>query len=395
MSDSHQPLIILGASTRAAAFSALRAGLQPWCADLFADLDLQARCPVERRNNQYPHGLALAPMPPGPWIYTGALENWPDVIAAWQEQRPLWGVRSECLEWVRDPIRLARICRNGGLPTPRTQSWSPEVDGRRWLVKVRRSAGGAGVREWGPNDDHDVLVRRHLYWQEYVDGSPVAALYAATGEDVVLLGLTRQLIGLPWLHARGFQYCGSIGPLAPPPELRSELVALGRLLGRRCSLAGLFGVDGILAKEHFWPVEVNPRYTASVEVLEYATGLHALAWHRRAFDRHAPKPPEPASGVGFVGKAILFAPKDLVFPEQGPWLSELRSPTALHLAPDFADIPAPGEVIPRGRPILSFFVHKAKLVSCEDALQAIADDLTRRLFPPASFGSQGFRELPA
>jgi len=32
-------VLIVGASARAAAFSALRAGLRPWCADLFADLD--------------------------------------------------------------------------------------------------------------------------------------------------------------------------------------------------------------------------------------------------------------------------------------------------------------------------------------------------------------------
>src|SRR5262245_61077027 len=45
---SGQRLMIFGASARAAAFSALRAGLEPWCADLFADRDLQARCSVAR-----------------------------------------------------------------------------------------------------------------------------------------------------------------------------------------------------------------------------------------------------------------------------------------------------------------------------------------------------------
>ena len=47
-----QNLLILGASTRAAAFSALRAGLAPRCADFFADRDLAATCPVERVDSQ-------------------------------------------------------------------------------------------------------------------------------------------------------------------------------------------------------------------------------------------------------------------------------------------------------------------------------------------------------
>ena len=44
MTNEH--LLLFGASVRAAAFSALRAGLRPWCADLFGDADLQARCPA-------------------------------------------------------------------------------------------------------------------------------------------------------------------------------------------------------------------------------------------------------------------------------------------------------------------------------------------------------------
>ena len=43
--EQARQLILIGASVRAAAFSALRAGLRPWCADLFGDLDLRQRCP--------------------------------------------------------------------------------------------------------------------------------------------------------------------------------------------------------------------------------------------------------------------------------------------------------------------------------------------------------------
>ena len=41
-------VLILGTSCRAAAFSALRAGLRPRCADYFGDRDLAAVCPVVR-----------------------------------------------------------------------------------------------------------------------------------------------------------------------------------------------------------------------------------------------------------------------------------------------------------------------------------------------------------
>src|SRR5262249_11109266 len=80
---------------------------------------------------------------------------------------------------------------------------------------------------------------------------------------------------------------------------------------------------------------------------------------------------------------ILFAPDDLTFPADGPWLRELHSPTPLDVAPDFADIPAAGEVILRGRPVLTFFVRTTNLDDCEGALRAVAGDLTRHLFPNA------------
>jgi predicted ATP-grasp superfamily ATP-dependent carboligase len=380
--DSH--LLIIGASARAAAFSALRAGLQPRSVDLFADLDLQARCPVQRLTRNYPRGFedVIRADLPGPWMYTGALENYPRLIGGWQQLRELWGVRSECLRWARDPVSIARVLGHHDLPCPRTLLQPPTEEGRRWLVKPLRGAGGAGIREWTAADSPPP---GRVYWQEYIDGQPAAAIYLSPiWNHVFFLGLTRQLVGLPWLHAAPFQYCGSIGPVRTRGQLRDELEGLGKAVGIGLGprLTGLFGVDGILAGGHFWPVEVNPRYTASVEVLEYATGRRHLALHRSAFDRGDYDMPKDATVTrGFVGKAILYAPHDLTFPADGPWLSELRSPMPLDVAPDFADIPAPGELIPRGRPVLTFFVCKATLDACEDALRVIADDLTRRLFP--------------
>lgn len=81
-------VILLGASTRAAAVSARRAGWTPWCADLFADADLQRIAAFRKvALETYPRGLldALADAPPGPVVYTGALENWPNLIACFSE----------------------------------------------------------------------------------------------------------------------------------------------------------------------------------------------------------------------------------------------------------------------------------------------------------------------
>ena len=116
-------------------------------------------------------------------------------------------------------------------------------------------------------------------------------------------------------------------PSGRTPTADATLETLGAALARRCRLRGLFGVDGVVRDGAFWPVEVNPRYTASVEILEYGGEFSAIAWHRAAFVPTTPRPAPPSDDpTACVGKAVLFAPGDLAFPADGPWNAVLRSP---------------------------------------------------------------------
>ena len=73
MNSATPHVLIFGTSVRAAAFSALRAGLSPWCVDLFADVDLRKRCPAMRLSGRYPLGFldVVSRDVPGPWMGLG------------------------------------------------------------------------------------------------------------------------------------------------------------------------------------------------------------------------------------------------------------------------------------------------------------------------------------
>jgi predicted ATP-grasp superfamily ATP-dependent carboligase len=153
------------------------------------------------------------------------------------------------------------------------------------------------------------------------------------------------------------------------------------VLATGCGLIGLFGVDFILSGQTFWPVEINPRYTASVEVLEYATGLTALAHHRQVFEPNTPPAMQRGPSAGrTVGKAVLFAKADLIFPADGPWSEVLESPGSVEDLPAFADLSQCGQSIRIGQPILTFFTADDSVSACLDTLQQIAADLDRWLF---------------
>jgi predicted ATP-grasp superfamily ATP-dependent carboligase len=184
------------------------------------------------------------------------------------------------------------------------------------------------------------------------------------------------------LHARDFQYCGSVGPLPLAHQTLEQLKHLGQALAAGFHLQGLFGVDCIVRDGVPFPVEVNPRYTASVEVLELAGRISALDLHRRACTASSElAPPAPGKQRGVVGKAILFARATLRFPENGPWLAR-RSLTDVWAVPAFADIPGPGTSIGSGKPILSLFCRGRSVAECESRLRKIAGDLDRSLFGP-------------
>jgi predicted ATP-grasp superfamily ATP-dependent carboligase len=376
--DEH--LLLAGASVRAAAFSALRAGLRPWCMDLFADADLRARCPaVALPPGRYLRGLveAFAGAPPGPWLYTGALENRPRLVAALSRRRPLWGNGPAVLRRVRSPYLLAACLRAAGLPHPAlrrvTSRLPPEG---RWLLKPRDGAGGRGIA-FGITS----LVRRgRWYLQEYVEGEPCAAVYVADGERVQFLGVTHQLVGEPWLHAAPFHYCGSIGPLPLTAPLHGAFQLLGRALVEGFGLRGLFGVDCVVRGGVPYPVEVNPRYTASMELVEHHLQAPLLARHRQAFDPAAPADAAARPAAGVLGKAVLFARQALTFPADGPWAPCLRRPADPWELPAFADIPGPGTRVEAGRPVLTFFARADSVAACREALRQTAVALDKDCF---------------
>jgi len=378
---SSRDIIILGASARAAAFSALRAGLRPWCTDLFADQDLQTRCSNRRVPfGVYPKALeAIAENgPPGPWMYTGGIENHPALIQRTSGRRSLWGNQGTGLALARWPLFLEEIFQSNGICFPKSFTSSDRLPQTgRWLAKPLQGAGGAGIHfvsEPGRGR------AKQVYFQQFIEGIPCSAVYVGMDSNAFFLGATRQLVGEPLLNAGPFHYCGSIGPLKLDPIVKIALEKIGNLVQRYCCLRGLFGVDFILADGIPWPVEINPRYTASVEILEFALGIQALSWHRSAFDRAMPMPEAPIEGDSVVGKAIMFAQSEMEFPPEGPWTGTLTYCKVVEEMPDFADIPAPGHRIQAGRPILTFFSKSSSVHGCIDSLKQIARDLDHCLW---------------
>jgi predicted ATP-grasp superfamily ATP-dependent carboligase len=365
MSDT---ITILGASVRAAAQSAVKAGLRVVAGDHFADVDTSevAGC-IEVQN--YPAGLVdvCKEAQPGPWMYTGALENHLDVLAECARIRPLWGCHADTVAAVRDPFEWTRAIAAAGVHVPRVLSNAPvRSEAVSWLQKPLRSAAGHGVRVWR-REGND--LSSGCYLQEYIPGIPMGASFVAAGGKATLLGICEQLIGRGELGGSGFRYCGSVGPLRLPRAILQQAELIGNVLAQAFELRGLFGVDMILHRRQFWPIEINPRYTASMELIERATGKSLVALHIAACKQNRletkdqclwPAPPNAT----ILAKGILFDERPLRVAGDLCAMNQV-SPSGGNL---IADIPAVGSEIRPGSPILTLFAAGESRTAARKAL---------------------------
>ncbi len=399
-------LIVLGASVRALAESAVRAGWAVHAADLFCDLDLQAiamsAVPVGHGTADaatgYPWSLLAAAesFPPStPWCYTGAVENHPDLIDAIARVRPLAGNPGDVVRQFRDPVHLAAAARAAGLSFPETMS-SPDripLDGT-WLVKPLASAGGRGIRRWTPAvaadhtaDRADAPHKQHI-WQRFMPGIPLSASFCFAERFPRLLGVSQQLIGEPWCRAGPFAWCGAVAlhtTNGQPPvddRLVDQLERLGGVLAERFQPVGLVGVDLVVdAGGSVEVIEVNPRPTASMELFERSAagsiaGSHLAACGYATPSRSRREQTLPQTAPTWA-KAVLFAA--VPTPVSQPLIACMTRETSPWTQadggwPSLADIPRPGQVIAAGAPVVTIF---AAASTPDDALASLRDRVAR------------------
>lgn len=368
-------VLIVGVSTRALAESARGAGFAPQSVDAFGDLD-QKRDAWNiglRRDLGREYGAAAAvavarSLEARAAAYVANLENHPRAVTRLAQGRELLGNPGPVLARVRDFAALAEVVRRAGAEVPLTLGpGEPAPAGRRWLRKPARGGGGSGVRDLAPGQ----RVTASELAQERVLGELGSLSFVADGRRAVLLGVAQGLFGDPAFGARGFEYCGSLHPWVIEERLLGRLEAVVQEATRAFGLVGLNGIDFVVREGTAYVLELNPRYSSSMELMERsgrfsAFGLHAAACRGELPGSHFPG---PSPGPGVFGKAILWARRDVVVGDTRPWLER----------DDVRDVPFPGETIRRGRPVCTLFAWGADRGDCRRRLIEGAGGLEREL----------------
>lgn len=420
-------VLVVGVSARAAVESAVRAGFAVTGLDAFGDADAHPHAPClslprdlgiaysARAAARASRGIACDDV-----AYLSNFENHPVAVAALARGRRLWGNPPAVLRRVRDPRAVYDVWRAHGVEAPLVAfevprasldatelrdapdalAGTPEqraasraqcagrVDPRTamhaadvtagWITKPLASGGGRGVARWQVRDRVARPLPRGRYLQAFVEGTPASIAFVAAGGRAVPLGVSRQIVGDPRFGASGFRYCGNILAPADDPQFDHGTALVARA-ARVAELAadafGLVGVNGIdlIARDGVpYPIEINPRWSASMELVDRAHGLPAFGLHARACESGAlPARGLPVRGFTAVGKAIVFARQSVTLGDTHEWLADAN----------LRDVPHSGERIAAGHAVCTVLASGADARGCYAALVARAatvyDDLAR------------------
>jgi predicted ATP-grasp superfamily ATP-dependent carboligase len=354
--------------------SAIRGGHEVVAVDFFGDRD-QARMAESyalQRDLGLPataEGLVAAArcIAADAVVYGANLENHHEVVGGLPAGLRLLGNPADVVRGVRDWALLRRLCLEAGIAHPVTLLRGEEGRARhgRWLRKRLRSGGGHGIAAW----DGSALDDAHLL-QARVDGLAASVAFAADGKEGRIFGITEQLLGRSALGGSGFDWCGNVLPLEVPggdaESVRARLEYMVSSLTRHFGLRGVNGLDVVIGRDpdgdvRPYLIEVNPRFTGSMELAERAFGVSVFALHLEGSAGRMSHGLAGDLAPGCVGKGIVYARRQIVAPDTEAWVTR-----------GVRDVPWPGQQIAAGHPVCTVLARGRDREACLGGLFSAA-----------------------
>ena len=355
-------VVLVGASVRSMAESAVRAGFRPRCYDMFGDADL--RNLLRSVGGKWSEFVDWSQVFSGhltkrtPLIVSGGLES-----SVPRDSDSLFQIccpDSAAVAEISNPAVFFPLLKNAGIEFPVWQRETPPDKSERWLVKTRQTSGGLGVSTWDHSFNNHSPFR---YFQHYVPGVPASATFASDGCRSQLLGTSLVLSGCPEIGGTAFQFCGNVAPVGFSKEVQQNIMRAGEEIVRKWKIRGVFGVDFVLTDYGVCILECNPRITASHDLHELSgNGINHIALQAQLYQDPPLMPVvrNQSNGRSPQVRLILWATEDIVVDQRlSEYLLHFPACRDRSVQAGFADIPAVGAEVKAGTPFCSVYISLA------------------------------------
>jgi predicted ATP-grasp superfamily ATP-dependent carboligase len=386
-------ILITGISARAMTESAVHSGYPVTALDAFGDRDLTELTESYSLQRDFRAAYssealfkASQKLSFDAVAYNSNLENYPEILECFSDSHRILGNSPKVVASVRNWPDLLGNLKSTGFSVPETIFFGktgPVDPERRWLLKPILSGGGHGICFYSPqvqsrSGSRNGCCAPGFMLQEYIPGKPCSASIVANGKDCTVVGVSEQLVGMQKFGSQGFRYCGNLLPI---PEtmaadtgrlILDKVRRLAGFLTKDYGLVGLNGIDFILNGDQIYFTEVNPRYTASMEIIEIAYELPMFHLHMQSIlDGKLPEfnlEAELKRGKAF-GKGYIYAERDVMVPDTGKWSIE-----------DIHDIPLSGEKIRKGGPVCTILAGRSTVEDTLSEMMNRAQELKEQLY---------------
>jgi predicted ATP-grasp superfamily ATP-dependent carboligase len=354
-------VLIIGNSVRSIACSAKRAGHIVYSIDNFGDLDT-CKCSARFEFLKSVTSKKLQEIATEvdavvlgsefeKLSFKNALNNKPDIMSE-----------------TGDKSKIAKKLKSLGIPHPETSS-ADRAHGFEYPLMIKPKLGSGGTRNIVVKNDDDLLLffdkhdASEYIVQEFISGIPCSASLVSTGDEVSVISMNEQLIGVPWLTGIPFAYCGNVTPFHS--QYNDLMIEFAKDIALEYGLLGSNGVDFIVSEKGPYVIEVNPRFQGSLDTVELATGINVFQAHVDSFSGILAKVQEPEY---FAAKAIVFGEKHGVV---GQELST-RLVDCMDLN-EAADVPGAGTIVLPDQPITTLLATGNSRNTVMDRLRRSSD----------------------
>jgi hypothetical protein len=251
--------------------------------------------------------------------------------------RDLCGTPPKKVERFLDKLSTHQFFEETGIPTPGLLSPG------KYPAMLKPRKGSGGWRNAIVHNDPEFSKWMEKYGdlpsisEEVVHGVPSSVCCLATGSSAIAVAVNRQILRGTGDAAFGFS--GSVTPFQG--DAAPLMIRYAEHIAAESGCTGTIGID-FVAGDRIHAIEVNPRFQATLDTIEIATGRNLFSAHVEACRGNLPAG-RPVCRQA-AARTILFAGRDMIV-----------GPNLIRFSPLIADIPWPETYFEEGQAVISVY----------------------------------------
>jgi len=331
-------VLVAGFSTRHVARSAYNAGYEVFAVDNFCDQDLLE---VAKSCTTFEEITEI----PGIVDKLDEKENFDIIVATSGAEnikikKDISGTDPKTASFFLNKKNIQAFFESNNIPVPKIA----ETGEYPVMIKPCSGAGGwknkkaenlTEEREWTELWPGEPYIRQTL-----AEGIPCSVSCIADGKNARAISFNEQFLR-GGNGEKSYGFSGAITPFCHP--LEDEIIKTAETAAALSGCVGSVGVDFIAGEKEFWAIEINPRFQATMDIIELSFGVNIFNLHIDACMGILP-PPYENNAKKYTTRRVIFADRDIMVKDD---LCEFY--------PQIADIPRIGTVIEDGSAILSAY----------------------------------------